>query len=421
MLPLAVDKKVVANFHAGDSKKRLKQLASRRIESTDGRIAVGRLERYGKLENDVIRIGEEIKSLARFIATQRTAFRKLLKKYKKWTGSTVLEGRFRDEVLEDPKSFTKLDLGFMLDDYSATRQSIRTLYDNYMARSMGAPRMSASTGPVTGSSAIRQLQDAVDTGSKVTFDTSIATVPLGQNGTFASYFVHNENVVELQMLLLQHTRYYLSRSRSSSIATPVSAETQIRSFPSKEMDFADFHLLCADNLSRFAQEQSALTVHDREHSPGTFPQRAKAAMRWNNDEDAMACLRSRSGRTKNACLKRKHIDAFFDKKADFAPKQEVMFVDDAQRVDELRNELLRDNLEPLFHYSSCRSRLVGLDDGPEAMVLATLDTGITTEKASSSQEATSKSNFPFALLLVRQEGVPKSDLVSVLDDSYLVS
>ena len=147
ILPFADDEEVVADFHAGDSKKRLKQLASRRIESADGRIAVGRLERYGKLENDVIRIGEEIKSLARFIATQRTAFRKLLKKYKKWTGSTVLEGRFRDEVLEDPKSFTKLDLGFMLDDYSATRQSIRTLYDNYMARSMGAPRMSASTGP----------------------------------------------------------------------------------------------------------------------------------------------------------------------------------------------------------------------------------------------------------------------------------
>ncbi|KAI7114926.1 hypothetical protein KC337_g17373, partial [Hortaea werneckii] len=79
--------------------------------AADRRIPIGRLERYGRLENDVLKAGEEIKSLARFTSTQRTAFRKLLKKYKKWTGSNNLEERFRQEVLDDPKSFTKLDLG----------------------------------------------------------------------------------------------------------------------------------------------------------------------------------------------------------------------------------------------------------------------------------------------------------------------
>ncbi|CAK3867013.1 SPX domain-containing [Lecanosticta acicola] len=403
-----------------DSNRRLRQLAARRTDAADGRIPVRRLERYGLLETGVVKVGDEIKSLARFIATQRTAFRKLLKKYQKWTKSGTLEARFRDEVLEDPKSFTRLDLGFMLDDYSATRQSIRTLYEDYVRQSTEAQRTPASLAPKSGSSTIRQLQDAVDTASKVSFDTSIATVPLGPNGTLASYFVHKENVVELQVLLLQYTRYHSSRSRSNSIATPVSSEPHTRPFSSKGTDFADFHLLAADTLSRFAQEQSALTVNEREHLPGSCPQRAKASVRWNNDEDALACLRSRSSDTKTAFLKRKYVNDFFDTCVEFTPKQEVSFSDSVERVDDLRRELLRDEVKPLFHYSSCRSRLIGLDDGAEGMVLATLDTGVTIGKADKASEPKSKVEFPFALLSVRQEGSPKSDLVSVLDDSYLV-
>ncbi|SMR64034.1 unnamed protein product [Zymoseptoria tritici ST99CH_1A5] len=401
------------------AKKQLRALSSRQASVADNRIPVGRLERYGRLENDVIKAGEEIKSLARFTATQRTAFRKLLKKYKKWTGSAELEDRFRDEVLDDPKNFTQLDLGPLLDEYSNTRQRIRALYDNQVKKAEGGKKVGLPTAPAS-SSAIRQLQEVVASGSKVYFDTNIATVPLGESGTFASYFVHVENVVELQVLLLQYARFYSSRSRSNSVASPITTEAQMEFFAQARPDVADYHMLVADNLERFAKEQSALTVDDREHLPGIFPQRAKASVRWNNDEDALASLRSRSGITKNAYLRRKHVHDFFDQKAEFSARPDESVSANADHVEELRKELLKDDIRPLFQLSSCRSRLVGLDDNDEGMLLATLDTGMTISKAGADSGKDNKSPFPFAILLIRQEGKPNSELLPVLDSSHLV-
>ena len=399
------------------SKKQLRALAGRRTPAGDQRVPVSRLERYGRLENDVVKAGEEIKSLARFIATQRTAFRKLLKKYKKWTGSAELEDRFREEVLDDPKSFTKLDLGYLLDEYSTTRQSIRTLYDNQVHQAAGGQRPEVKTSQA-GSSSIKQLQEAVESGSKVYFDTNIATVPIGQDGTFASYFVHPENIIELQMLLLQHSRYYLSRSRQNSVRTPVSSSPQTPTFPGAIPAVADYHMLVADNLERFTKEQSGITVDDREHKMGSYPQGAQAAVRWAQDGDALACLRSKSGKTKSAYLKKKHIHDFFDPQAEFSAEREE--ADTTERVEGLRDELLKNDTKPLFHYSCSRSRLVGLDDNAQGVVLATLDSGIVIEKAGETEQERTKSAFPFALLLVRQEGKPKSGLLAALDKSYLV-
>lgn len=372
------------------------------------------------MENDVIKAGDEIKSLARFVATQRTAFRKLLKKYKKWTGSSELEDRFRDEVLDSLKSFTKIDLGPLLDEYSTTRQKIRALYESQVQQSTDDKLKEASM-PTASSSAIRQLQEVVDSGSKVYFDTNIATIPLGESGTFASYFVHPENIVELQVLLLQYARFYLARSRSNSIASPITTEQRKGSFAPTQPECADYHMLVADNLDRFVKEQGSLTVDDREQKPGMFPQRAKASVRWNNDEDALACLRSKSGKTKSAFLRRKHVHDFFDGEADFMAKQDAALADAADSIEEVRRELLKDDTRPLFQFSSCRTRLVGDNADNDGMVLATLDTGITISQASVGGREGQASSFPFSLLLVRQEGTPKSELLAALDRSHLVS
>lgn len=399
------------------SKKQLRALAGRRTLAADQRVPVGRLERYGRLENDVVKAGDEIKSLARFIATQRTAFRKLLKKYRKWTGSAEVEDRFREEVLDDPKSFTQLDLGYLLDEYSTTRQTIRTLYDSQVHQAAGKknPEPKAQDG---GPSSIKQLEVAIESGSKVFFDTNLVTIPLGQDGTFASYFVHPENIIELQMLLLQHSKFYLSRSRQNSVRTPISSQPQTPTFPGAIPDVADYHMLVADNLERFTKEQSSLNVNEREHKAGSLPQGARAAVRWTIDGDALACLRSESGRTKRAYLKKKHIDDFFDVKAEFSTERDE--ADATERVEELRNELLKDNTKPLFHYSCSRSRLIGLDENAEGLVVATLDSGILVENDAETEQERNKSAFPFALLRVRQEGKPKSGLLAALDRSHLV-
>ncbi|KAF7192991.1 hypothetical protein HII31_05682 [Pseudocercospora fuligena] len=286
-----------------------------------------------------------------------------------------------------------------------------------MQQSAGG-RLSDAKVPEASTSAIKQLQETIESGSKVSFDTNIATVPLGDAGQFASYFVHPENVVELQMLLLQYARFYNSRSRQNSVATPVTSQPHTPT--TGRIDFADYHMLIADNLQRFAQEQSALTVDDREHANGNYAQRAKASVRWNHTEDALACLRCRNGKTKSAYIKKKHVRDFFDKNAEFSQTRGVALADSTERVEELRKELLKDDIQPLFHFSSCRSRLVGLDENADGLVLATLDTGITIETAAPEGSKTTESTFPFALLLVRQEGIPKSELLAALDNSHLV-
>ncbi|KAM6508556.1 hypothetical protein FSOLCH5_011552 [Fusarium solani] len=65
--------------------------------------------RLVKYERQLVRRGGDIQSLSRFANAQGIGFRKIIKKYKKWTGSTTLGSRFNENVLTDPKSFTRRD------------------------------------------------------------------------------------------------------------------------------------------------------------------------------------------------------------------------------------------------------------------------------------------------------------------------
>ncbi|KAK1247788.1 hypothetical protein MKX07_000676 [Trichoderma sp. CBMAI-0711] len=65
--------------------------------------------KFLKYERELLRCREDTQALIRFVNAQVTAFRKILKKYRKWTGSTSLSTRFNDEVLSNPKSFTRRD------------------------------------------------------------------------------------------------------------------------------------------------------------------------------------------------------------------------------------------------------------------------------------------------------------------------
>ncbi|EGS20099.1 uncharacterized protein CTHT_0046040 [Thermochaetoides thermophila DSM 1495] len=68
-----------------------------------------RVQRLARCEQELLSCANDVASLKRFVSAQVMAFRKILKKYRKWTGSTALGSRFRDGVLSDPKSFTRRD------------------------------------------------------------------------------------------------------------------------------------------------------------------------------------------------------------------------------------------------------------------------------------------------------------------------
>jgi len=363
------------------------------------------------LENDILRTGEDIKSLARFTSTQRTAIRKLLKKYKKWTGSANLETRFREEVLDDPKSFTKLDLGSLLDDYSDTLLSIRSLYERRLNQS--APSASpAQPAMPTHQSAVERISSVMASKSKVAFDNAIATVPLGKQGSLAYYFVHSDNVVELQVLLLQHLRYYTPRSRTNS-AVPSEPGSTDRTAKQDQ----DYYSITADDADRLARIESAITVDEREDAPGLPPQRAKVSIRWNVDEDAIVSVREGSSGIKSASLKRKCIDAFFNKNVDVSGRKDSVVASGDADLQALRKEITEDSsVRRLYQISACRSRFVGLNTGSLSSILATLNTNISLQKA----EDNSESFFPFAVLHVRKDGPIGGELLAILNHSHLV-
>lgn len=72
-----------------------------------------RRRRFLKYEQELERCSDDIQALTRFVNAQIIAFRKILKKYRKWTGSAALGSRFKDTVLSHPKSFTKRDFSYL--------------------------------------------------------------------------------------------------------------------------------------------------------------------------------------------------------------------------------------------------------------------------------------------------------------------
>ncbi|TAQ90181.1 hypothetical protein B7494_g1485 [Chlorociboria aeruginascens] len=94
-------------------------------ENRNGRISPKKRERFAKYDSQITRCGQDIASLQRYIEAQRTAIRKILKKYQKWTGSRALTEEFNDDILRGPKSFTQKDLNPLLSQYNNLITALR--------------------------------------------------------------------------------------------------------------------------------------------------------------------------------------------------------------------------------------------------------------------------------------------------------
>ncbi|CAN8105797.1 unnamed protein product [Discula destructiva] len=102
------------------------RLILRSANSNPERIPRKRQRRFLKLERDVVRCGDDVQHLQRFVNAQAIGFRKILKKYRKWTGSSTLGARFKENVLSQPKSFLRRDFQSLQDAYENLLNTIRT-------------------------------------------------------------------------------------------------------------------------------------------------------------------------------------------------------------------------------------------------------------------------------------------------------
>jgi len=97
---------------------------------------VKRQRRFVRYERDLAGCGDEIQALSRFVNAQVVAFRKILKKYRKWTGSPVLGSRFRDTVLSHPKSFTRRSYSHLRFQYDNLLETLQTATPPATSRSV---------------------------------------------------------------------------------------------------------------------------------------------------------------------------------------------------------------------------------------------------------------------------------------------
>jgi hypothetical protein len=400
------------------------------------------------------RTGEEIRSLSRFIGAQRLAFTKLLKKYKKWTRSDTLNVRFKSEVLNRPTSFTSVSLDSQFEDWTDILQAIRA------ARSPDAPpsllekgRISSPALHSVGLNRQRESSDAVagkfgaavESGSDVSFDAVFADVPIGEAGAKAVYWVHPEQLIELQVLLLQHLRLFIAKPALDPSSQPESPViTRRSSLSSQNQKEYDFGMIVLDDVEEYARRQSICTVSDSEDCGGRSFAKPTAIARWTSADEAIISLRQlhQPGNTGIVKVRKKYLGALLNVERGFESRKNsgISKQTDEQSLSgsgvaltpEKARELLEKHrgIKPLVSISARRTRFLGLSNSRFEGQWCVLDSQITIGKISPDDFVGTEwaanlgrdgTSFPYAILKVREEGKFAGSVIELLDKSHLVS
>ena len=443
------------------------------------RTSVRRLEKCSKIEGEVLKVGEDIQSLARFVGAQRLAFQKLLKKYKKWTGSTSLGWRFRRDVLSRSTSFSQNDFTHQLHQWTEVLADVRAPFEAGLSYQPKSPKPrkddppARTLYPASGTtkeqchvsrplddvySTASELQDIYTTGSDVDVDTALAILPLGNRAGKTVYWIHPDNLIEIHILLLQYMRLR-RRTGSSATSLCVSPESSRRG---SVYDSPNGHnsntkdeigtIIC-DDLQSFAERHNSATIDDIESHPGSIPEEAAGSIRYLSTGEVTVVVgtavtktspgpRQRIGSIRKAKIKRKALRSLFEfdtlSTASQSESSEPVVDGESAITDPTLpqayrrvQEWLRDHqdVKPLVCLQRRRSRFVGLANNLASGAWATLDINVTMRKSSCedlveftnpTRDDVSSSTFPYGILEVRWEGKTGLDLVNALDDSHLV-
>ena len=445
--------------------KQILQLGRRALLVGHTHISVKRLEKFSRAEEDVLKAGEDIQALSRFVGAQRLAFQKLLKKYKKWTSSSTLGKRFQQEVLGQPSSFSKRDLGPLLSQWTDTLAAVRAPFDAGLtwkepAASQGRPRVHSGTGAShqdqcdddnaagtfgESATASSSLNAVFKSGADVDVDTALAVCPFGDNGGMATYWIHPDNLVEIHILLLQYTRLWLgnksARSSSNSASSRSSRRGSVHGSTNGCIPGPDdgVDTIVCDDPHILRNHKGIAKVVEADSLPGKVPEQAAASIRYSLIGEAVVVVGTssegsttsgwRRGTMRKAKIKRKAIRQLFEVNQSSPTQRQSSQMQDCESI----RQWLYTNQEvqPLLHIRSTRTRFLGLGNDENQGIYATLDQNTIMERTSLEQldsvEGTSDFNdaesvkFPYAVLQVRWEGRSAINLIQVLDESHLVS
>ncbi|KAG8622847.1 hypothetical protein KVT40_009358 [Elsinoe batatas] len=402
-----------------------------------GRVSVKRLERYGRVESDILKVGEEIQALSRFIGVQQEAFRKLIKKYRKWTGSSELGYRFDEEIKHRRSTFTATDLKPFLDRYEELLHTIRSLYEQSQSGKQARPKTPNRTWPDRASAAAAQFANVrlvLDQGKRVDFDHLIATLKLGDQGKNAVYWVHPENIVELQVLLSQYTRSFNACCRQPSVSSAPSGQNS-PSLSQSSFLLADTFDIIADEPKRFLTQLGSETVSEVEVQRDAPIQKAALHARCNTKDDVALLAWKKddqSGATQldSCAVKRKFTESLVDRKGRL-PSQKAAIqhfpfegsaATSSDSVEHLQQWLKsHTDVRPITTVSSQRARFFNVSTNTTGVLLAALDHNIQFQSGAASETGdNATATFPHGVLRLRQEGSQAVDLSEILNRSHLV-
>lgn len=361
--------------------------------------------KYQKLVQEAEAIGEDIQALSRFAAVQKTGFRKISKKYRKWTNSSALQER----LVADVFSTNQLDLNLsdQMQHLSAQTAIIKNLEDELLYPDQQGPDRRTST--IQLESPVTQITKAAQLGP-LNFDAAVASVPFGESSGTAAYWIHMDNLEEARVLLLRYMRDLdlpntLSRESSSDTLTNTSFASRPET-PTRACYF--------DNMYRFAQDTTT-------HAP------SKIAMcaRWSHSKQALVTLADMSPRSDTSStipVKRKDLSIALDREQDM-PKERSA---NAANINVVKDFLSQHrDVRALAEQGSTRTRLSGLNNSSEVGTFAVLDSNISfgplvlKEILESERNSANNHAFPHAVLQIRWEFGRKPEVVRAFDTTHL--
>lgn len=431
----------------------------------------------------VHRAGEEIQSLSRFVGVQRLAFHKLLKKYKRWTGSAELGRRFQKEVFGRPDSFSRRDFGPLLTQWTEVLAAVRAPFSAGVQWQTGSIERKASqerrmdrrkavnnhtevgdrkavNGLGNSHTSAAHIHSTCEQGSSVDVDTALAVLPLGRRAGKASYWIHPDNLVEIHILLLQFTRLWKSVSPAASTGASSSSRSSRKSSINGLGTGAggssedEIGVIICDDLHRFSKRRSAATISDSENVPGKTTEKAAASVRYASKGDAVVVVGTSPDeffdppavgtrpRVQKARFKRKALRDLFNLDTDSSLARirsgssgltGSTEADQMPSIDAVRTWVANhQEVQPLVQMQLKRTRFVGLGNSESGGIWATLDKDVSMRQCSSKtldvdqgllpfgESSPDSEKFPHAILEIRYEGEGNATLVKALDESHLV-
>lgn len=406
--------------------RQLKRLTQQLPAASRNAPPIQQTRKYAKLVQDTESISEDIQSLSQFANTQRLAFKKILKKYRRWTGSTNLQLRVHKEILSQPDSFLKPDLSPFLERLSIATSTLRSMAIPKHGDQHGNNSAKDGIPTTLQKSSAAQFHVAAMQKSPLKFDAAFLSIPLGQAAGRAAYWIHPDYISEAEVLLLRHMKHRDPKDQKS---------------PSPQ---ARTHTAIFDNLQRYVQDQGATTVAQIEEMEGSLASNVALSILWAEEADAVVVASDLSpiktkanARRRTILVKRTDLPSCLPRNGSTysttGPEANRQL---AQKgIIELREFMAEHrDVKPLAEIHSNRDRFAGLNNAADVGVWAMLDQDVTMSppdvanlaaasktsiSGSYAIESSEGKAFPYAVLQFRWEFSRVPEIVRILDNSHL--